>query len=81
MARPPYSGAIDLTPELLNALKAKGPNERGRYSLDFACWEARERRSDNSPTHTGSVKIKGDRDGTQGKGYASMWVNDEGDAF
>lgn len=75
MARPPYSGAIDLTPELLNALKNKGPNDRGNYSLDFACWPARDRKSDRSPTHTGTVKLKGEREGV--KAYVSMWVSEE----
>jgi hypothetical protein len=37
--RPPITAAIDLTSDVLNALKAAGPNERGNYSLDMAVWE------------------------------------------
>jgi hypothetical protein len=63
-----------LTPDVLNKLKAAGPNERGNYSLDVAVWENTKRSSDKAPGYTGSVKLKGDKDGP--KGYASVWVNE-----
>lgn len=72
--RPPITAAIDLTPDLLNALKAAGTNERGNYSLDMAVWENTKRTSDRAPGFTGSVKVKGaDKEGP--KGYASVWQN------
>jgi hypothetical protein len=58
----------------MNKLKAAGPNERGNYSLDVAVWENTKRSSDKAPGYTGSVKLKGDKDGP--KGYASIWVNE-----
>ena len=72
--RPPITAAVDLTPELLNALKAAGPNERGNYSLDLAVWENTKKTSDRAPGFTGSVKLKGQKDGA--KGFASVWVNE-----
>lgn len=72
--RPPITAALDLTPELMNKIKAAGPNERGNYSLDLAVWENTKRSSDRAPGYTGSVKVKGDKDGP--KGYASVWVNE-----
>ena len=72
--RPPITAAIDLTPDVLNKLKTAGPNERGNYSLDVAVWENTKRSSDKAPGYTGSVKLKGDKDGP--KGYASVWVNE-----
>jgi hypothetical protein len=72
--RPPITAAIDLTPDVLNKLKAAGPNERGNYSLDVAVWENTKRSSDKAPGYTGSVKLKGDKEGP--KGYASVWVNE-----
>jgi hypothetical protein len=72
--RPPITAAIDLTPELLNALKAAGPNERGKYSLDMAVWENTKSTSDRAPGFTGSVKLKGDK-GDGPKGFASVWTN------
>jgi len=72
--RPPITAAIDLTPDVMNKLKAAGPNERGNYSLDVAVWENTKRSSDKAPGYTGSVKLKGDKDGP--KGYASVWVNE-----
>lgn len=72
--RPPITAAIDLTPDVLNALKATGPNERGNYSLDMAVWVNEKRSSDRSPGYTGSIKLKGQKDGA--KGYASVWVNE-----
>lgn len=72
--RPPITAAIDLTPDVLNALKQAGPNERGNYSLDMAVWENTKKTSDRAPGYTGSVKIKGQKDGA--KGYASVWVNE-----
>ena len=59
--RPPITAAIDLTPEVLNALKQAGPNERGKYSLDMAVWENTKSTSDRAPGFTGSVKLKGDK--------------------
>lgn len=72
--RPPITAALDLTPELLNALRAAGPNERGNYSLDMAVWENTKRTSDRAPGFTGVVKVKGSQDGP--KGYASVWQNE-----
>ena len=72
--RPPITAAIDLTPDVLNALKQAGPNERGNYSLDMAVWENTKKTSDRAPGYTGSVKIKGQKDGA--KGYASVWVDE-----
>lgn len=72
--KPPITAAIDLTPDVLNALKQAGPNERGNYSLDMAVWENTKRSSDRAPGYTGSVKLKGQKDGA--KGYASVWVNE-----
>jgi hypothetical protein len=73
--RPPITAAIDLTSDLLNALKKAGPNERGNYSLDMAVWPNEKRTSDRAPGFTGSVKLKGgDREGP--KGYASVWQNE-----
>jgi hypothetical protein len=72
--RPPITAAIDLTPDVLNALKQAGPNERGNYSLDLAVWENTKKTSDRAPAYTGSVKVKGaDREAP--KGYASVWDN------
>ncbi len=73
--RPPITAAIDLTPDVLNALKQAGPNERGNYSLDMAVWENTKRTSGRAPGYTGSVKVKGQKDGA--KGYASVWVNED----
>lgn len=72
--KPPITAAIDLTADVLNALKQAGPNERGNYSLDMAVWENTKRTSDRAPGYTGSVKLKGQKDGA--KGYASVWVNE-----
>jgi hypothetical protein len=36
--KPPITAAIDLTIDTLAALKKKGPNDRGNYSLDLAVW-------------------------------------------
>jgi hypothetical protein len=72
--RPPITAAIDLPPDVLNALKAAGPNERGNYSLDLAAWTNEKRSSDRAPGYTGSVKLKGQKDGS--KGYASVWINE-----
>ena len=79
--RPPITAAIDLTPDVLNALKQAGPNERGNYSLDVAVWENTKKTSERAPGYTGSVKVKGQKDGA--KGYASVWVNEDlgGDPF
>jgi hypothetical protein len=71
--RPPLTAAIDLTPELLNALKAAGPNDRGNYCLDLAVWENTKGTSDRAPQFTGSIKVKGTKDGP--KGFASVWDN------
>ena len=71
--KPPITAAIDLTPDVLNALKQAGPNDRGNYSLDMAVWENTKRSSDRAPQYTGSVKVKGQKDGA--KGYASVWDN------
>jgi hypothetical protein len=72
--RPPITAAIDLTADTLNALKAAGPNERGNYSLDVAVWPNEKRSSDRAPSHTGSVKLKGQKDSP--KSFASVWVNE-----
>jgi hypothetical protein len=72
--RPPITAAIDLTPDVLNALKQAGPNERGNYSLDMAVWENSKKTSDRAPGYTGTVKVKGQKDGA--KGFASVWVNE-----
>lgn len=72
--RPPITAAIDLTPDTLNALKQAGPNDRGNYSLDVAVWENTKKTSDRAPGFTGSVKVKGQKDGP--KSYASVWVNE-----
>ena len=72
--RPPITAAIDLTPEVLNALEQAGPNERGKYSLDMAVWENTKSTSDRAPGFTGSVKLKGDK-GDGPKGFASVWTN------
>ncbi|NBR25606.1 MAG: hypothetical protein EBU08_17870 [Micrococcales bacterium] len=78
--KPPITASIDLTLDVLKALKEAGPNERGNYSLDMAVWENTKRSSDRAPGYTGSVKVKGQRDGA--KGYASVWVNEASeDAF
>lgn len=74
MARkPPITAAIDLTPDLLNALKKAGPNDRGNYSIDVAVWPNTKRSSDKAPNFTGSVKARGDKEGP--KGYVSLWEN------
>jgi len=72
--RPPITAVIDLTPEVLNALKAAGPNDRGNYSLGMAVWENTKKSSDRAPGYTGSVEIKGQKDGA--KGFASVWVKE-----
>jgi hypothetical protein len=72
--RPPITAAIDLIPDLLVEMKKAGANERGNYSLDVAVWINERRSSDKAPTHTGSVKVKGQKDGK--KGFASVWMND-----
>ena len=76
--RPPITAALDLTSDLLNALKEAGPNERGNYSLDMAVWVNDKRTSDRAPGFTGSVKVKGDKDGP--KGYASVWQNESSES-
>ena len=77
--RPPITAAIDLTPDVLNALKQAGPNDRGNYSLDMAVWHNQKRSSDRAPQFTGSVKVKGsDREAP--KGYASVWQNETEEA-
>ena len=70
--RPPITAAIDLTPDLLNAMKKAGANERGNYSLDMAVWPNEKMTSDRSPQFTGTVKVKGDKEGP--KSYASVWT-------
>jgi hypothetical protein len=81
--RPPITAAIDLTPAILAAMKKAGPNERGNYSLDVAVWVNDRRSSDRAPSHTGTVKIKGDKESP--KAYASVWLNEaegvSGDLF
>jgi hypothetical protein len=72
--KPPITAAIDLTVDTLAALKKKGPNDRGNYSLDLAVWPNDRRTSDRAPTHTGTVKVKGEQDSP--KSYASVWQND-----
>ncbi len=74
--KPPITAAIDLTVDVLKALKEAGPNERGNYSLDMAVWPNERKTSDRAPGFTGSVKVKGQKDGA--KGYASLWDNREG---
>jgi hypothetical protein len=73
--KPPITAAIDLTVDVLKALKEAGPNERGNYSLDMAVWPNERKTSDRAPGFTGSVKVKGQKDGA--KGYASLWDNRE----
>jgi hypothetical protein len=41
----------------------------------MAVWPNEKMTSDRSPRFTGSVKIKGDKEGP--KGYASVWQNDD----
>jgi hypothetical protein len=72
--KPPITAAIDLTVDVLKALKEAGPNERGNYSLDMAVWPNERKTSDRAPGFTGSVKVKGQKDGA--KGYASVWMNE-----
>lgn len=74
--RPPITAAIDLTSDTLNALHKAGPNERGNYSLDVAVWVNDKRSSDRAPSHTGTVRLKGQKDSP--KSYASVWVNEAG---
>jgi len=71
--KPPITAALDLTVDVLKALKEAGPNDRGNYSLDMAVWPNDRRTSDRAPGFTGSVKVKGQKDGA--KGYASLWDN------
>jgi hypothetical protein len=40
----------------------------------MAVWPNEKRTSDRAPGFTGSVKVKGDKDGP--KGYASVWQNE-----
>jgi hypothetical protein len=40
----------------------------------MAVWVNEKRSSDRAPGYTGSVKLKGQKDGS--KGYASVWVNE-----
>ena len=77
--KPPITAAIDLTPDVLNALKQAGPNDRGNYSLDMAVWENTKRSSDRAPQYTGSVKVKGQKEGA--KGYASVWDNRDAGSY
>ena len=72
--KPPITAAIDLTVDVLKALKEAGPNERGNYSLDMAVWPNERKTSDRAPGFTGSVKVKGQKEGA--KGYASVWMNE-----
>ena len=71
--KPPITAALDLPVDVLKALKEAGPNDRGNYSLDMAVWPNERRTSDRAPGFTGSVKVKGQKDGP--KGYASLWDN------
>ena len=76
--RPTFSAVLDLTSDLLNALRKAGPNERGNYSLEMAVWPNKKITCDRSPSLTGSVKVKGDKDGP--KGYASVWQNESSES-
>jgi len=71
--KPPITAALDLPVDVLKALKEAGPNDRGNYSLDMAVWPNERRTSDRAPGFTGSVKVKGQKDGA--RGYASLWDN------
>jgi hypothetical protein len=73
--RPTFNAILDLTPDLLNALKKAGANERGNYSLEMAVWPNEKMTCENSPNLTGLVKLKGDRSGGP-QGYGSVWTND-----
>jgi hypothetical protein len=78
--RPPITAALDLTGDLLNALKKAGPNERGNYSLDMAVWVNDKRTSDRAPGFTGSVKVKGDKDGPKWVMPLLVWQNESSES-
>jgi hypothetical protein len=73
--RPTFKGTLELTTELLTAMKKAGPNERGHYTLEVAVWPNTRGTSDRSPTHTGPIKVKGQKDSPVA--YASLWVGDD----
>lgn len=72
--RPTFKGTLELTAELLGAMKKAGANERGHYTLEIAVWPNTRGTSERSPTHTGPIKVKGQQDSPVA--YASFWVND-----
>lgn len=70
---PIFSGSLDLTPDVLNAMKKAGTSEQGNYKLRFALWENDRRDRDTSPHFKGLVTIPEMKDSP--KAYASMWNN------
>jgi hypothetical protein len=44
----------------------------------MAVWPNEKRTSDRAPSFTGSVKVKGEKDGA--KGFASVWMNESSES-
>lgn len=73
---PSFSGSLDLTPDILNAMKKAGATAQGNYKLRFALWTNDKRDKDTAPHFKGLVTIPEMNDGP--KAYASMWDNGSG---
>lgn len=71
---PSFSGSLDLTPDVLNAMKKAGTNANGNYKLRFALWDNDKRDKDTAPHFKGLVTVPEMNDSP--KAYASMWNND-----
>ncbi len=70
---PSFSGTLDLTPDILNAMKKAGTNPQGNYSLRFALWDNDKRDKDTAPHFKGQVTVN--KLENSPKAYASMWDN------
>ena len=70
---PAFSGTVDLTPDILNAMKKAGTNANGNYKLRFALWNNDKRDKDTAPHFKGLVTVPEMTESP--KAYASMWDN------
>ena len=70
---PSFSGSLDLTPDILNAMKKAGTNANGNYKLRFALWNNDKRDKDTAPHFKGQVTVNKMQDSP--KAYSSFWQN------
>lgn len=73
---PVFSGSLDLTPDVLNAMKKAGTTPNGNYKLRFALWENNKREKDTAPHFKGLVTVPEMMESPQA--FASMWDNSNG---